>query len=152
MIAGQDRFTGRGLRLPDAAFLLLWLLFLARVPAQSDTLAQVENLMGSGQISRARQLLEAELEAGGESPRLWGLMGAVRLHLGDWSAAREAYDRALSLSPENHDLLVGLAFSLARLGEHDAAIDALERSLRLNPERAPVIFLLGRVQFEAGTL
>ena len=106
--------------------------------------------MESGRFSEARVLLESELQRQNESARLWELLGAIRAELRDWSAAREAFDRALALSPDNENLLASLGFTLARLGEFDEAIATLEKAVTLGPDRASTRFLLGRVQFAAG--
>ncbi|WP_293365875.1 tetratricopeptide repeat-containing sulfotransferase family protein [Phenylobacterium sp.] len=85
-----------------------------------------------GRLQRARDRLAAVVA---QEPRMAAAqhnLGAVSQSLGDWSAAAEAYSRALELNPAAGETRVGLAMALAALG-HSAEAVAQNRALAADP-------------------
>lgn len=91
---------------------------------------------------RFHELIEAYREDAAELPlnaaRLRRL-GSALLYFGkDEAAARQAFEEARRLSPEDPEILIGLAVCLNALGEHSAATAAFDEALRLDPEALAV--------------
>lgn len=61
-------------------------------------------------------------------------LGANYAHLGDYPQAREEFERALALDPEDRDALLGLGGVLRELGALDESITVLQQLLSLNQE------------------
>lgn len=99
-----------------------------------------------------RQLLELRLAEGGRFDELiqayredaaelpadaarLGKLGSALLYFGkDPAGAREAFEEARRLRPEDTEILIGLGVCLNALGEHPAATAAFDEALRLDPE------------------
>jgi adenylate cyclase len=76
----------------------------------------------------------AALEGGAEDANVLALAGfVIALLEHDMATAREAFDRALALSPSNAAALGFGAVALVWAGEGERAIEWAERSLRLSP-------------------
>ncbi|MGD8829997.1 MAG: sulfotransferase [Pseudomonadales bacterium] len=96
----------------------------------------------AGQPNRAdRALAEAAAHVGDE-PLVMDTIGTVYTQLGDQSAARDWYTRALALQPGNPGIQVNLANSLVFLGEMAAAQQVLEGTLAAHPGNAQAHWLL----------
>ncbi|MGZ3375763.1 MAG: sulfotransferase [Phenylobacterium sp.] len=88
--------------------------------------------IAQGRLDRSRRRLEAVLAIEpGLAPAQHNL-GAVRQRLGDWSAAADAYGRAVALQPLAAESRLGLAAALAALGRGEEAI-AQHRELARDP-------------------
>ena len=119
------------------AALSLSLLLVARAPAvQGDELARARALLESGEAERAAELLEDGLSAHA-SEAAWARAlaqalervvdaGGSRLALTD---ARDAWDRALALAPEDLETQRGAIGVRLRLGDDAAALALAERAL-----------------------
>ncbi len=59
--------------------------------------------------------------------------GEIALHLQAWSAAEQAYHRALEQDPENANALLNYGYALSRQGKDARAIDAYTEAGRLDP-------------------
>jgi tetratricopeptide (TPR) repeat protein len=88
---------------------------LADDPSDGDTLEPLERLAeANGEWAAAADTLGAAIEANGDIPiatraELWVRLAGWRLaRLGDTARAEEAYERALTLDPENLDILRAL--------------------------------------------
>jgi len=65
-------------------------------------------------------------------------LGTARLLLGDLVAARDAYQMAVDLAPDNADFHNNLGGALARLQQLDGALACYDRALQLEPGHAVV--------------
>ena len=79
-------------------------------------------------------------------PAAWHALGAVAMECGDFARAREAFEHALVLAPDDLDLLSRLGMVLSALGEHDAAVAALERAVTKAPSVPQLWNNLGNVR------
>jgi tetratricopeptide (TPR) repeat protein len=130
-------------------------LELARALAQSGDLRDQKNLAdlyrAAGQFDEAEPLY-ASLAA--ESPSDWRLrfaLGAARERLGRWDEAEADFQRALTLSPEQPEVLNYLAYGWVERGERlTEAMAMLERALAQRPNSAAIIDSVGWAHFRAG--
>ncbi len=70
-------------------------------------------------------------EAKGKAPNTWevfSLLGVVHDYKGEPSPARDHYEKALSLSPDNPSVLNNLGLSLAMAGDLSGGIGTLEKA------------------------
>jgi tetratricopeptide (TPR) repeat protein len=80
----------------------------------------------------------------------WNALGTVRYDRRDYIGALEAYDKALSLDPENIDAGVNRGNALARLHRLNEAADALEKALAQQPGHPTALVNLGGVRQALG--
>lgn len=119
------------------AALILWLCpLLGAQEPEADALARAAALLGAGEPERALQVLEAELLARPDDVALQrGLAQTLERFVdagGSWLAmsdARDAWDRARALAPEDLEAQRGAIAVRLRLGEFEAALGLAERAL-----------------------
>jgi TolB-like protein/cytochrome c-type biogenesis protein CcmH/NrfG len=61
----------------------------------------------------------------------------------DWGEAQRHLQHALSLEPNNEDVIVGFAYLTSMLGDQDAAIDLAQRAVSIDPLNPLAQYLLG---------
>ncbi len=59
--------------------------------------------------------------------------GVYALNLGDFSQAKNFFEKALRMKPEEPHLLYSLAAAHAQTGAHDQALDYLKRTIQIQP-------------------
>ena len=105
-------------------------------------------------LGQYQRLLDEMAVATQSTPRaqaeLSALRGDAHRGLGDISAARAEYDRALSIVPNQIDAQLGLARLALAAGDLDKANDMLEHAARQDPEAARAWELLGELRFARG--
>lgn len=70
---------------------------------------------------------------------------------GHWTQAREQFDKAIALDPDNAQLLNYLGFTLLERGEeHEYATSLVERAYKLSPDSAAIADSLGWARYHAG--
>ncbi len=74
-----------------------------------------------------------ELDEGDQ--RAHCMLAVTKLYGRDYDAARQHLLRALTLNPNDADVLAHAGFALALIGDADKAVDAGRDALRLNPHR-----------------
>jgi tetratricopeptide (TPR) repeat protein len=119
------------------------------------SIIEVNDLLVSGQIERARKLA-ADLEsAHPDRPDLAVLSGRVLAAQGRLRAAAEAFSRAVTLDPLSGDAHYELGFAASRTGDLERAVKAWETYVRLSPdgeERQMVASALGAARTLAQVL
>lgn len=96
---------------------------LARVLSRSESKSEA-----------ARELLASAVSDRPGDAELLAWLGEVEVQLGQTASAIEHFEAALSISPENHDAMLGLSRALVALGRQPEAISRLELFLaRDNP-------------------
>jgi aspartyl/asparaginyl beta-hydroxylase (cupin superfamily) len=78
---------------------------------------QADHAAASGDLAKARLLLEEETRASGSDPSLWLKLSAVRRAGGDLSGALNAVERSLSIQPLEFAALLHRAMLLEQLGD-----------------------------------
>jgi curved DNA-binding protein CbpA len=71
---------------------------------------------------------------------------------GDYTLAGSLLERAILLSPEDHELYAGLSWCLYHQGHYDRCAQVLEKSLALNPKNMDAWFNLAWLQERDGNL
>jgi cytochrome c-type biogenesis protein CcmH len=117
----------------------------AEVPAESGSaLGGAQNEVGSvdDMISR----LEARLETSPDDVEGWRMLGWSRFRTGDVEGARQAYQKAIDLEPDDAQTLSALGEAQIRVAGgfvNDTALANLKRAVELDPNDPRARFLLG---------
>jgi putative PEP-CTERM system TPR-repeat lipoprotein len=113
---------------------------------QSPMRPDIHNAAGvlyleNGRFDQAMDYFRAGLKISPESEVLWLNMGRAQQALGQESAARQSFERALIIKPDWLPAEGALAFLDLRIGSREAALDRLER-LRLKSPKDPAVLIL----------
>jgi tetratricopeptide (TPR) repeat protein len=101
--------------------------------------AQAQTLFRAGRLSETERLLRAALETSPDDGA-WCLTGELRYRLGDFAGARQAFDEAAALNPDNARAWWGLGRLELLFFRRGAARDLFARAYRLD-SRDPEILL-----------
>lgn len=114
--------------------------------------ARAERAFVAGRLDEARRDLIDVGRAAGDHPAVLHLLALVEKKRGDAGAARAAFERAMTLSPNDAQLIGNHANLLGEMGEIEAALALYDRALATNPgfpdarlNRALVLQRLGRL-------
>lgn len=108
----------------------------AKDPKAFIHLAQMINRARSRMAARpdsVRRVLEAVLREDATNATAARLLGKACLRLGDWSAARTAFDAVIAQFPDDVDAQLGHAWAAMMTGEKRSAEETLERILAGDP-------------------
>jgi tetratricopeptide (TPR) repeat protein len=89
-----------------------------------------------GEAEAARPRLEEAVRRGANDAETWHALGLVRLHLGDYDAAAEAYRAGIAADPRAPESWLGLASVAVTRGDAAGALDAYDHVLALRPRFA----------------
>lgn len=80
-------------------------------------------------------------------PRIsvYNLLALSHKHLGDYTSARQIYERLLNLKPDNTMVLSNLGNLYVEMGLTRMGIDLLEKSISLDPNQCPALLNLASV-------
>lgn len=101
---------------------------------------------GVGSVDDMIASLEARLEASPEDVEGWRMLGWSRFRTGDVEGARQAYQKAVDLAPDDAQTLSALGEAQARVAGgfvNDAAVANLQKAVSLDPGDPRARFLLG---------
>jgi adenylate cyclase len=84
-------------------------------------------------LDKALDLALAAVDLDPKDARGYGELGFAHLYRKEHDAAVSAYRRALSLNPNDADLMSDFADTLAHCGQSEEAIELLHKAMRLNP-------------------
>lgn len=84
-------------------------------------------------LDDALGLARTAIDLDGIDARGYGELGFAHLYRKEHEPAINAYERALSLNPNDADLMSDMADALAHSGRSEEAIDLLHKAMRLNP-------------------
>ncbi len=110
----------------------------ARSGSVEDGLALAQCQMQLGLMAEARRLLQHLVTSNPESPRGQALAGELLLSRGRVASAISRLERALRLSPEDHQTRVALARALIRKGDDGRALSLLRSTLE-SYDRDPAV-------------
>ncbi len=112
-----------------------------------------------GELEEARPRLEEAVRRGAHDEPTWHALGLVRLHLGDYDAAAEAYRAGTLVDPGQADSWLGLATLGVLRGDAAGALEAYDAVLARHPRfasaqlgRAWALAQLGRTSEARDTL
>jgi tetratricopeptide (TPR) repeat protein len=89
-----------------------------------------------GEAEAARPRLEEAIRRGGGDAETWHTLGLVRLHLGDYDAAEEAYRSGAAADPKGAENWLGLATVAVVRGDAAKALDAYDQVMARRPRFA----------------
>lgn len=89
-----------------------------------------------GEAETARPRLEEAVRRGASDAETWHALGLVRLHLGDYDAAADAYRAGAAADPKAPESWLGLASVGVARGDAAGALDAYDHVLALRPRFA----------------
>ncbi|KZN57897.1 c-type cytochrome biogenesis protein CcmI [Pseudoalteromonas luteoviolacea] len=95
--------------------------------------------------------LRTKLAKSGDDAVAWMLLGRVAMSLNDYEMAMQAFDKALVMQPDNHNVLVNYSQALLIEGTETSvnkAAHMLSRVLRKNPQNIDAISLLALIAYE----
>ena len=144
-------------------------LFLGRIYYESgnfqDAIRELNSVVnqGSGEVlqdalfclgrcySKLRQFDEARryLErcgASGETAAILYAIGCVYANQGEFEIAMEKFNAALTLEPDNPDVLVQQGHIFCNMQKYEQAQKAYSQALKLNPEHAAALYGLGKLE------
>ncbi|MBQ4879995.1 c-type cytochrome biogenesis protein CcmI [Pseudoalteromonas luteoviolacea] len=95
--------------------------------------------------------LRTKLANSGDDAVAWMLLGRVAMSLNDYEMAMQAFDKALIMQPDNHNVLVNYSQALLIEGSEPSinrAARMLSRVLRAEPQNIDAISLLALIAYE----
>jgi TolB-like protein/class 3 adenylate cyclase/Tfp pilus assembly protein PilF len=98
---------------------------------------EIDNGWGGGSVQEAmvrwRQAAQAAVTLDPADGQTHAVLGTYHMYLSEFDRALVEYDKALSLSPNDAEVLREVASNLPWLGKPEQALETIERSMRLNP-------------------
>ncbi len=107
-------------------------------------LIEAEALVLSGRLNEAAQIYDQILSLNPNAARAMCGKGALAANRNDWQAAKEFFEKALSVKREYDVALAGIGLCNHRAGNREVAWDFFLRALRSNPENGRA--LLGLIE------
>lgn len=84
--------------------------------------------------------LKRRLEADPKDAEAAGTLGGIYYRVGMWEQALQFYDIALSIDPDDPNLLTDSGNTHRELGRHDRALDSFRRAHELDPNHWQALF------------
>ena len=110
---------------------------------------QANDLMNSGQLDEAEELLKHVLKGNPKELFSLFLLGTIAMKRDDPHKALAFFDRALKVNPNFDKLWYNRGVTLVALKQHSEAIESYEHALRVNPNYPDALNNLGVVQHDA---
>jgi tetratricopeptide (TPR) repeat protein len=101
--------------------------------------------------NEARMAAQSAIAIDPDLPEAYMVDASLKFYLEfDWGGALEAYKKALSLDPNNADIIIRYSAALVALKKYDEAIMYAEKAIKLDPISTSSLHNLGWVNFVAG--
>jgi tetratricopeptide (TPR) repeat protein len=97
-------------------------------------LSTVRNLITAKDYPGAMKMAEEITESTPTIPDGWMLLGYVRSVTGEYGASNEAYDKALSLGADRHEVMVAKTYNCRKLGDATQTRECYREIVNLDPE------------------
>lgn len=104
----------------------------------------------AGEIAEAEQACGAARAASARLPEVYTAIGRLRASTGDLDAARDAYQTALDLNPQDVTALVGMSNVFQQRQKIEDAEELLNRAIELQPGNWRLINSLAVLEFDSG--
>jgi len=118
------------------------------------TLAELTNqmvsLLNHGQIDTAMSVAKTLTEKYPRHALGWKVLGTLLSQQGQHEEGIVALNKAVKLTPADHELHSNLGIALRLVRRYEAAISSLQRAIRLNPRHADSYNNLGLVMHDSG--
>jgi Tfp pilus assembly protein PilF len=134
------------------AFVLIGSLALAQQAPTRNDVGEAQRLRDAGSLGAAAALLRAHLEQWPDDGDAARMLAQTLYWMKDISAARRAYETALSRHPEDTALILQYARMLAETGERERAREMALPLENLPATRASAHALLGTIAYWDGDL
>lgn len=112
--------------------------------------AEAMQQIHAGNFQAASKLVHDEIAINGSDPELWNLLGIAETELQHFSAAADAFQKGLELSPNSTSLNENLGFLFYRQEKFPDAEKYLARALSLGSDKAGVRFSLAASMLRDG--
>jgi tetratricopeptide (TPR) repeat protein len=86
-----------------------------------------------GVLAQALSLAASAVELDDSDGRCHWILGVIHVYRGELSSAERHYQRAITLNPNDANVIAGLGRHLAFLGRPEEGIDRIREAMRLNP-------------------
>ena len=103
------------------------------------------------QLQKAAKLVQRAIDLDSVCPVYHRSLGTILQHLGCFQDSVNAYQRVLSIVPNDHDIWNDLGYSFKLLGEIDQAYEHFQKSIAILPSY-PAFYNLGLLMQERGQL
>ncbi len=110
------------------------------------------DLMKEDRLDEALALIEPLTALSPESARIWTVLGGVRLKLGKFAGAAQAYRESLARNPDRPACIMGLGDALRGQGLASEAIVEYERCIRIDPTLGQAHSRLGLLRAGRGEM
>ena len=101
------------------------------------------------QLQKAAKLVRRAIDLDSVCPVYYRSLGAILQHLGCFQDSVDAYQRVLSIVPNDHNILNDLGYSFKLLGEIDQAFEHFQNSIAIFPNYS-AFYNLGLLMQERG--
>lgn len=106
-----------------------------------------------GDMVQMVEHLAQRLKQEPNNPEGWAMLGRSYIALNRFSDALNAYEKAYKLMPNNPDLLLGYATTMARVNNNQFTgrpAELINEAMKLSPQDPNVLWLKGITHFQAG--
>jgi tetratricopeptide (TPR) repeat protein len=126
--------------------------FLSRYPHDRRALLNLGSMLcEQGRLQEAREVLKGLSRTAPDFAGGWLALGVALSRDGKWKAAMSAFQKSLSLDPENGYALRSLG-ALAVRKDPQAALKYLKRAVKLLPTDQPARYLYGKCLMDGGRI
>ena len=108
------------------------------------------SLLNKKEFSKARKTLKEAAKASPNNPDIWQLLGAAEKNIGDYTSAKESYQRSLALNGRQPQTLNNFGNLLFSRQEYSEAIEVYRRALDLSPNHPDALFNLANTYLKFG--
>ena len=100
-----------------------------------------------GDFVQTAELCQELLDAEGEQAPTIYLLGLIAQRMSEFDRARNYFQRAIELEPQNHSYLAALAEIFSQMGDTARAIDCWQKVIHLNPTKAVAYYNLANLYY-----
>lgn len=129
---------------------------LAEAPIQGSEAAQAGHEAPGQSMASMVDLVEKlaqRLEQEPNNPDGWKMLGRSYMALNRFGDALKAYEKAYALNPNDSDLLLAYASTMAQINNNDFTgrpAELIAKALELDPQNPNVLWLMGINHFQSG--
>ncbi|KZN65161.1 hypothetical protein N473_00910 [Pseudoalteromonas luteoviolacea CPMOR-1] len=129
-----------------------WQKAVEKLPEYGErAVLQMGNPLSANELQAFALGLRTKLANSGDDAVAWMLLGRVAMSLNDYEMAMQAFDKALVMQPDNHNVLVNYSQALLIEGSEQSinrAAQMLSRVLSKDPQNIDAISLLALIAYE----